>query len=127
MTGPEIGNLIGMVGFPIVAVIFVALFTKNRVETSEKASERREEAALIREAKLVEAALLRENRLVERINHLEDSIRTQLVAVINQSTEMMGDAREALQQCSGTLAAAASIMQDMKDDANRRARQTAGT
>jgi len=89
MTGAEIGNLIGTVGFPIVAVIFVALFTKNRVEGAEKAAERREEAALQREAKFAESAYQRENRLGERINHLEDSIRSELVTVINRATDAM--------------------------------------
>ena len=51
--------------------------------------------------------------------------RSELMAIVNKSTDMMSEAKEALQQCSGTLAAATIAMQDMKDDANRRARQTA--
>jgi hypothetical protein len=123
MTPAEVGSLIASVGFPIVAAYFVWVFNKSRIESSEKAS-------IDREA----AASTRENKLGERIDKLQDYMRSELVSVLTKNTDViakntdvMGESKEALQQCSGTLIAAASIMQDMKDEANRRARQTAST
>lgn len=111
MTGAEIGSLIGTIGFPIAAAIFVAMFTKSRVEASEEASKRREEASIVRETKLG-----------DRIDKLQDEIRQELVTVVNKATDAMVETRQSLEQCSGTLIAAAQIMQDMKDEANRRAK-----
>lgn len=111
MTPAEVGSLIASVGFPIVAAYFVWVFSKSRIESSEKASIDRETAAAVRE-----------NKLGDRIDRLQDYMRAELVTVINKNTDIMGETKEALQQCSGTLIAAAQIMQDMKDEANRRAK-----
>jgi hypothetical protein len=114
MTPAEVGSLIASVGFPIVAAYFVWVFNKSRIESSEKASIDRESAAAARE-----------NKLGDRIDKLQDYMRAELVTVISKNTDVMGETKEALQQCAGTLIAAASIMQDMKDEEHRRAR--AGT
>ena len=114
MTPAEVGSLIASVGFPIVAAYFVWVFNKSRIESSEKASIDREIAAATRE-----------NKLGDRIDKLQDYMRAELVTVITKNSDVMGETKEALQQCTGTLIAAASIMQDMKDEEHRRAR--AGT
>lgn len=145
MTPTEIGGLIASIGFPIVAAYFMGAFVKARIETSEKAAQERElataratqerelalaTAALEREKALAsiaarreEAAEVRESRLGDRINHLEDSIRTEIVTAVNKATDVMSEAKEVMQVCSGTLAAVTVAMQDMKDEAKRANRE----
>lgn len=105
MTPTEITSLITTVGFPIVAAYFMWVFTKSRIETAEKAAEKRETDAIGREVKLG-----------ERINHLEDNIRTELVSVVNEAKDVMAD-------CSGTLRACTVALQSLKrSDGNQQTR-----
>lgn len=121
MDPTAITGMLTSVGFPIVAAYMMWVFTKSRIEATEKATQVREEAT----AKVVErrdsAAEIREGKLVERINHLEDSIRTELVTAVNQSKDVMNEAKDAIAYCSGTLSACTVALNDMRDTAKREA------
>lgn len=110
-TPSAIANLVTTLGFPIVVAYVVWVFLRARIETADKASERREEAAAIREAKMG-----------ERIDKLQDEIREELVTVVNKATDVMSETKECMSQCAGTLAACAVALGDMRDETKRQQR-----
>lgn len=121
MTAPEIASLVTTIGFPSVAAYVTWIFAKARVETGEKAAQVRE-AEQARVAELREkAAAEREQKLVERVNHLEDSIRQELMKVVLETKDVVSEAKEVMSYCAGTLNACTVAMQDLKDASKRAA------
>lgn len=111
-TPAAVSNLVATLGFPIVSAYVMWIFVRGRIETAEKASERRELAAAVRES-----------QLVERIDRLQEEIRQELVTVVVKATDVMDQTKENVVQCSGTLAACTVALNDMRDEAKRSARE----
>lgn len=134
MDPTAITTMVTTVGFPIVAAWLLWVFTRNRIEASEKAAEAREAATLAAAEKREAASQVREEKLGERIDHLQDDIRTDLAAIIGKNaeamdkvTDVMGDAKEVMAYCSGTLKACTVAMQDMTDTQKRMSDKEAKT
>lgn len=92
MTIDQIITSVGTVGFPIVALIFLAKWVKDRIESSEKKSDEREERSIERE-----------KRMGARIDTLEDFIRTEQSNQIDMVTSALQRNTEALDRANETM------------------------
>ncbi len=125
MDPAQVTNLVTSVGFPIVAAYLLWVFTRSRIESSEKAASERELAIAKTADRREAAAEVREGKLVDRINHLEDSIRVELITTVKAATDAMSEAKDTIAYCAGTMNACTVAMNDMRDESKRAARQRA--